>query len=60
MCIFCGGTCGGVGDAILPTATIGVTLVVMKVQAIRASHKNKLDEDANPKNESVQYRTSTD
>ena len=50
VCIFCGGTCGGVeGNAILPSATLGISLVVLKIQAIRASHKQKLKEKGNKK-----------
>ena len=41
MCVFCGGTCGGAGDMILPYAAIGVSLVTLKVQAVRASRKQK-------------------
>jgi hypothetical protein len=41
MCIFCGGTCGGVGDAILPYAALGVSLVGLKIQAVRESRKQK-------------------
>jgi mannose/fructose/N-acetylgalactosamine-specific phosphotransferase system component IIC len=49
MCIFCGGTCGGVGDALLPSASIGISLAVLKIQAVRASHKRKLKEKAGQK-----------
>ena len=41
MCIFCGGTCGGGGDMILPYAAIGLSLVTLKVQAVRAFRKQK-------------------
>ena len=41
MCIFCGGACGGVGDILLPSIVAGAGLVVLKVQAIRASSKGK-------------------
>jgi hypothetical protein len=51
MCIFCGGTCGGVGDMILPSATLGISLAVLKIQAVRASHKQKLKEKAGEKKE---------
>ena len=49
MCIFCGGTCGGVGDAVLPTATLGISLAVLKIQAIRASRKQNIEDDINRK-----------
>jgi hypothetical protein len=41
MCIFCGGACGGAGDILLPSIVAGAGLVVLKVQAIRASSKGK-------------------
>ena len=41
MCIFCGGACGGAGDILLPSIVAGTGLVVLKVQAIRASSKGK-------------------
>ena len=41
MCIFCGGTCSGAGDMILPYAVIGISLVTLKVQSVRASRKHK-------------------
>jgi hypothetical protein len=50
MCIFCGGTCGGVGDAILSSTTLGISLVVLQIQVVRASHKRKLTEKAGEKN----------
>ena len=31
MCIFCGGQCGGVGDALLSVGGIWITLVIFKV-----------------------------
>jgi hypothetical protein len=49
MCIFCGGTCGGVGDVILPSATLGISLAILKIQAVRASHKRKLKGKAGEK-----------
>ena len=49
MCIFCGGTCGGVGDAVLPTATLGISLVVLKIQAIRESRKQNTKDEVNGK-----------
>lgn len=41
MCIFCGGTCGGAGDMLLPALVTGAGLVVLKIQAKRASKKEK-------------------
>lgn len=32
MCIFCGGTCGGVGDMLLPSIVTAGSLVVMRVR----------------------------
>jgi hypothetical protein len=47
MCIFCGGTCGGVGDMLLPSlATVG-SLVVMRVRVARAC-RNTRSEEASP------------
>jgi hypothetical protein len=39
MCIFCGGTCGGIGDMLLPTMATGVSLVMLKIRASRKSRK---------------------
>ena len=39
MCIFCGGTCGGVGDSLLPFAAAGIPLVTMKIRAKWADRK---------------------
>lgn len=49
MCIFCGGTCGGVGDAILSSSTLGISLLVLKIQAVRASRKQNIEEEVNKK-----------
>jgi hypothetical protein len=51
MCIFCGGTCGGVGDALLPSASLCISLAILKIKAVRASHKQKLKEKASGKKE---------
>ncbi len=56
MCIFCGGACGGAGDILLPSIVAGAGLVVLKVQAIRASKgknvENTQGEEAEIKSES--------
>jgi len=36
MCIFCGGTCGGAGDALLPTLVASASLVVMRLRVLRS------------------------
>ena len=41
MCIFCGGTCGGVGDSLLPIAAVGVPFLVMKVRTKLVTRKQK-------------------
>jgi len=38
MCIFCGGTCGGVGDMLLPSLVTGASLLVMRIRVNRANH----------------------
>jgi hypothetical protein len=54
MCIFCGGTCGGGGDIILPYAAIGISLVTLKIQAVRASRKQKAEDKKADKADSTQ------
>ena len=48
MCIFCGGTCGGVGDVIIPSVAAGASLVTLKIQAMRQSRKQKAGQDSAP------------
>jgi hypothetical protein len=36
MCMFCGGTCGGAGDALLPSIVAAGSLVVMRVRMLRS------------------------
>ena len=53
MCIFCGGTCSGAGDAILPLATMGVSLALIKVQAVRAARMQKPKENTSKRQEEI-------
>ena len=46
MCIFCGGACGGVVDAMLPSVAAAASLVVLKVKASKASRKASKVEDS--------------
>jgi hypothetical protein len=39
MCIFCGGTCGGVGDALMPFLGVGMSMAVIKLRAKMASRR---------------------
>jgi hypothetical protein len=32
MCIFCGGTCGGVGDALMPFLGAGISAAVIQLR----------------------------
>jgi hypothetical protein len=45
MCIFCGGACGGVVDIALPSVAAAASLVVLKVKAVKASHKASKPEE---------------
>lgn len=35
MCIFCGGTCGGVGDALMPVVGIGISMAIAKARTLK-------------------------
>lgn len=60
MCIFCGGTCGGVGDSLLPLIAAGAPIVIMKIRCDLQARKLKnqkepadnieLNESPNPEN----------
>lgn len=41
MCIFCGGTCGGSGDALMPLLAAGAGIAILKVRAARGARRNK-------------------
>jgi hypothetical protein len=46
MCIFCGGTCDGAGDVILPTLAAGAGMVMLRIQAKRELKKGKTKKDS--------------
>ncbi|WP_181213576.1 hypothetical protein [Dehalococcoides mccartyi] len=48
MCIFCGGTCGGAGDMLLPALATGGGLVILKIQAKRELKKNQAKPETKP------------
>ncbi len=56
MCIFCGGACGGAGDMLLPSIAAGAGLVVLKIQAMRASSKGKSREE--PQGEEAESKSA--
>lgn len=39
MCIFCGGTCGGVGDSLITLAVASMPLIVTRVRSRLAKGK---------------------
>ena len=45
MCVFCGGTCSGVGDILLPSLAAGAGFVILKIQAKRDAKKAKNEAD---------------
>jgi hypothetical protein len=47
MCVFCGGTCGGAGDALLPTLVASTSLLVMRLRLLRSKALTG-DEEENP------------
>ena len=36
MCIFCGGACGGAGDAILSLGAVATPLAVLRIRSIQS------------------------
>ncbi len=48
MCIFCGGACGGVVDMMLPSVAGAASLLVLKVKAVKESHKSSNLEEEKP------------
>ena len=51
MCIFCGGACGGAGDALLSLAAVGAPMAVLRIQSRLAAHRRNTEEDAEAENE---------
>jgi hypothetical protein len=52
MCIFCGGTCGGAGDMLLPALVTGAGLIVLKIKARRELKREKNSQECNKISES--------
>jgi hypothetical protein len=53
MCIFCGGTCGGVGDSLLPVAAVGIPFIIMKIRTGISSRKLKNQNKSNVDTHSI-------
>ena len=39
MCIFCGGTCGGAGNSLLPVIAAGIPFIIMKIRTGIVNYK---------------------
>jgi hypothetical protein len=46
MCIFCGGTCGGVGDALIPFVGAGISAAVIQIRGRKLRRKQNLAADS--------------